>query len=54
MPYYVAKPGYQGPDEFSYAFIGNDQYGGPMRVTIETEGQGRSLTGIPVSSGSRR
>ena len=33
MPYYVAKPGYQGPDEFSYAIIGTDQYGGPMRVT---------------------
>ena len=33
MPYYVAKPGYQGPDEFSYAIIGTDRYGGPMRVT---------------------
>ena len=32
----------------------HDQYGGPMRVTIENEGHGRSLTGIPVSSGSRR
>ncbi|WP_201830697.1 hypothetical protein [Microvirga zambiensis] len=35
MPYYVAKPGYQGPDEFSYAIIGTDQYGGPMRVTTK-------------------
>ena len=35
MPYYVAKPGYQGPDEFSYAIIGIDQYGGPMRVTTK-------------------
>ena len=35
MPYYVAKPGYQGPDEFTYAIIGIDQYGGPMRVTTK-------------------
>jgi len=35
MPYYVAKPGYQGADEFSYAIIGTDQYGGPMRVTTK-------------------
>lgn len=34
-PYYVAKPGYQGPDEFTYAYIGTDQYGGPMRVSIK-------------------
>jgi hypothetical protein len=35
MPFYVAKPGYQGADEFSYAIIGTDQYGGPMRVTTK-------------------
>ena len=35
MPYYVAKRGYQGKDEFSYAIIGTDQYGGPMRVTTK-------------------
>jgi hypothetical protein len=35
MPFYVAKPGYQGPDEFSYAIIGTDQYGGLMRVTTK-------------------
>ncbi len=35
MPFYVAKPGYQGPDEFSYAIVGTDQYGGPMRVTTK-------------------
>ena len=35
MPFYVAKPGYKGPDEFSYAIIGTDQYGGPMRVTTK-------------------
>ncbi len=34
-PYYVAKPGYAGPDEFSYAFIGTDQYGGPMHILIK-------------------
>jgi hypothetical protein len=33
-PFYVAKPGYNGPDEFTYAFIGMDQYGGPMNVTV--------------------
>src|SRR3712207_5622944 len=33
MPFYVAKPGYRGADEFTYAIIGTDQYGGPMRVT---------------------
>lgn len=42
MPYYVAKPGYQGPDEFSYAFIGTNQYGGPMRVVIK-----RKVTVVP-------
>lgn len=42
MPFYVAKPGYQGNDEFSYAFIGTDRYGGPMRVTIK-----RKVTVIP-------
>ncbi len=35
MPFYVAKPGYRGPDEFTYAIIGTDQYGGPMRVTTK-------------------
>src|SRR5688500_16432831 len=33
--HYLAKPGYQGPDEFTYAFIGTDQYGGPMRVVFK-------------------
>jgi hypothetical protein len=32
--YYVAKPGYKGADEFAYAYIGTDNYGGPMRITI--------------------
>jgi hypothetical protein len=41
-PYYVAKPGYQGPDEFAYTFIGTGQYGGPMRVTIK-----RKITVVP-------
>ena len=41
-PYYIAKPGYQGPDEFTYAFIGKDQYGGPMRVTVK-----RRITVVP-------
>jgi N-acetylglutamate synthase/N-acetylornithine aminotransferase len=35
VAYYVAKPGYQGPDEFAYAYIGTDQYGGPMRVAVK-------------------
>ncbi|WP_457089232.1 hypothetical protein [Microvirga sp. P5_D2] len=39
---YVAKPGYQGADEFTYALIGTDQYGGPMRVTIK-----RKVTVVP-------
>lgn len=34
-PFYIAKPGYRGPDEFGYAFIGTDQYGGPMNVVIK-------------------
>ncbi|MCB5174339.1 hypothetical protein [Microvirga lenta] len=34
-PYYVAKPGYTGSDEFSYTFLGMDQYGGTMRVTFK-------------------
>lgn len=42
MPYYVAKPGYQGPDEFAYAFVGTNQYGGPMRVVIK-----RKVTVVP-------
>jgi hypothetical protein len=41
-PYYLAKPGYQGPDEFAYTFIGQGQYGGPMRVTIR-----RNITVVP-------
>ncbi|WP_445500949.1 hypothetical protein [Microvirga sp. G4-2] len=41
-PYYVAKPGYQGSDEFAYTFIGTGQYGGPMRVTIK-----RTITVVP-------
>lgn len=39
---YVAKAGYQGPDEFAYAYVGTDQYGGPMRVTIK-----RKITVVP-------
>ncbi len=39
---YVAKPGYQGPDEFSYAVVGTDQYGGPMRITVK-----RKVTVVP-------
>jgi hypothetical protein len=35
MPFYVAKPGYRGADEFSYAITGTDQYGGPMQVTTK-------------------
>ncbi len=42
VPYYVAKPGYQGPDEFTYAFIGKNQCGGPMRVTVK-----RRITVVP-------
>lgn len=34
-PFYVAKSGYKGQDEFSYAFIGTDQYGAPMRIVIK-------------------
>ncbi|MBJ6124091.1 hypothetical protein [Microvirga splendida] len=41
-PYYLAKPGYQGPDEFAYTFIGQGRYGGPMRVTIR-----RKITVVP-------
>jgi hypothetical protein len=33
--HYIAKPGYQGADEFTYVFIGTDQYGGPMRVSFK-------------------
>lgn len=39
---YIAKPGYLGPDEFAYTYIGTDQYGGPMRVTIR-----RMITVVP-------
>jgi hypothetical protein len=41
-PYYIAKPGYQGPDEFSYAFIGTGRLGGPMRVVFK-----RKVTVVP-------
>ena len=41
-PYYFAKPGYQGSDEFAYTFVGQGQYGGPMRVTIR-----RKITVVP-------
>ncbi|MBL0406059.1 hypothetical protein JKG68_19035 [Microvirga aerilata] len=41
-PYYMAKPGYQGPDAFAYTFIGTGRYGGPMRVTIK-----RKITVVP-------
>jgi hypothetical protein len=41
-PFYVAKPGYQGPDELTYTYIGKDQYGGPMRVSIK-----RKITIVP-------
>ncbi|WP_201859566.1 hypothetical protein [Microvirga soli] len=41
-PVYVAKPGYQGPDEFTYTYIGTDQYGGPMRVSVK-----RKVTVVP-------
>lgn len=34
-PFYVAKPNYQGPDEFTYTVLGKDQYGGPMRISIK-------------------
>ena len=41
-PFYIAKPGYTGPDEFAYAFLGKDQYGGPMRIVIK-----RNVTVVP-------
>jgi hypothetical protein len=41
-PFYAAKPGYQGTDEFAYTFIGMGQSGGPMRVTIK-----RKITVVP-------
>ena len=41
-PYYIAKPGYQGSDEFAYTFIGMSQYGGPMRITVK-----RKVTVVP-------
>lgn len=41
-PVYVAKPGYQGPDEFTYTYIGKDQYGGPMKVSVK-----RKITVVP-------
>ncbi|MBM6593392.1 hypothetical protein [Microvirga pudoricolor] len=40
--YYAAKPGYSGPDEFAYAYIGTDQYGGPMNVVVR-----RKATVVP-------
>lgn len=41
-PYYLAKRGYQGEDEFTYTYIGTDQYGGPMRISIK-----RKVTVVP-------
>ncbi|MBB3017153.1 hypothetical protein FHR70_000193 [Microvirga lupini] len=41
-PYYLAKPGYQGTDEFAYTFIGQGRYGGPMRLTVK-----RKITVVP-------
>ena len=41
-PFYVAKAGYKGPDEFAYVYIGTDQYGGPMNVVVR-----RKVTVIP-------
>lgn len=41
-PVYMAKPGYQGSDEFTYTYIGTDQYGGPMRVSVK-----RKITVVP-------
>ncbi len=41
-PYYVARQGYQGPDEFAYTFLGQGGRGGPMRVTIR-----RKVTVVP-------
>ncbi len=40
--YYFAKPGYQGTDEFAYAFIGTDQYGEPVRISFK-----RKVTVVP-------
>ena len=40
MPFHVAKPGYRGADEFTYAIIGTDQYGGPMRVDTKMKENG--------------
>lgn len=39
---YIAKPGYQGADELTYAIIGTNDYGGPMRITIK-----QKITVIP-------
>ena len=39
---YMAKPGYQGPDEFTYVHIGTDAHGGPMKVSVR-----RKITVIP-------
>jgi hypothetical protein len=41
-PYYVAKAGYRGTDEFTYSIIGTNQYGGPMQVTFK-----RKVTVVP-------
>jgi len=35
--YYIAKPGYKGPDEFTYVFIGTNERGGPMRITFKRQ-----------------
>ena len=54
MPYYVAKAGLSGTGRI---FLRHHRHR-PIRRTDarhdENEGQGHSLTGIPVSSGSRR
>ena len=41
-PRYDSKLGYQGPDEFTYTYIGTDQYGGPMRISVK-----RKITVVP-------
>lgn len=41
-PYYIAKPGYKGPDEFAYVFTGTNRFGGPMRILIK-----RKITVVP-------
>jgi hypothetical protein len=40
--YYIAKAGYKGEDEFTYAHIGTDMYGGAMKITVR-----RKVTVVP-------